>query len=33
MISITETAMEAINESVKERGDAPCVRIYIAGYG
>jgi Fe-S cluster assembly iron-binding protein IscA len=33
MISITEKALDAVKASVKDKGDAPCVRIYIAGYG
>ena len=33
MITISKTALDAIRESVKDRGESPCVRVYIAGYG
>jgi Fe-S cluster assembly iron-binding protein IscA len=33
MITITDSAMDAIKEAVADRGDSPSVRIYVAGYG
>ena len=33
MISITEEATLAMKKSVADKGENPCVRIYVAGFG
>jgi len=33
MITVTDTAKENIQEAIKEKGDDPAVRVYIAGVG
>ena len=33
MIELTETARDKLLESVKEHGENPAVRIYVAGSG
>lgn len=33
MISITDAALDAIKDSVKDKEGVSCIRIYIAGYG
>lgn len=33
MIEVTDKAREKLLESLKEHGDNPCVRVYIAGSG
>lgn len=33
MISITDAALDAIKDSVKDKDGVPYIRIYIAGYG
>ena len=33
MITVTDTAKEKIGEALKEKGDNPAVRVYIAGIG
>ncbi len=33
MITVTEKAVEMIQDALKEKGDNPAVRVYIAGMG
>ncbi len=33
MITVTEKAVEKIQEALKEKGDDAAVRVYIAGMG
>ncbi len=33
MLSITKKALEAIGASVKDKGENPHVRVYVAGFG
>jgi len=33
MITVTDKALEKIQEALKEKGDNPAVRVYIAGIG
>jgi hypothetical protein len=33
MISVTESAKEMILQSIKDKGEKPSVRIYLAGVG
>jgi Fe-S cluster assembly iron-binding protein IscA len=33
MITISENAREEIKKALADKGDVPCVRIYVLGYG
>jgi len=33
MITITDKALEEIKKSLADKGENPCVRIYVVGYG
>jgi Fe-S cluster assembly iron-binding protein IscA len=33
MINVTEKAVEKIQEALKEKGENPAIRVYIAGSG
>jgi len=33
MITVTEHAVEKIQDAVKDSGDNPTVRVYVAGFG
>ncbi len=33
MITVTDHALEKIQDAVKDKGDNPSIRIYIAGVG
>jgi Fe-S cluster assembly iron-binding protein IscA len=33
MITISENALEEMKKALADKGDNPCVRIYVQGYG
>jgi Fe-S cluster assembly iron-binding protein IscA len=33
MINVTEHALEKIQDAVKDKGDNPAIRVYVAGVG